>query len=259
MSIRRIKLRTALSGVLLSIAALFPLAGRAQWMEQSISLQAGWNAIYLKVNPAETECAKVFSDTKITQVSWWNRDRLDDGTGSAVTDFCNWYRNSGEPSTFGRVIGGKRYLVKTSAATTIKIKGTPAIPNGKIYLGELNLVGVDASPYSSSDYTTYYEYFTPFLSSLTSPYFYSVNTSNASVVMSVNTAGDLADHDRRWRGDLHGAVADLARFFGGGDGVDLYGGGAFAPDQERHIVHAQNHHQARGFVSAADRAGDISR
>ncbi|MBQ9431475.1 MAG: hypothetical protein IJU44_07980 [Kiritimatiellae bacterium] len=187
MSIRRIKLRTALSGVLLSIAALFPLAGRAQWMEQSISLQAGWNAIYLKVNPAETECAKVFSDTKITQVSWWNRDRLDDGTGSAVTDFCNWYRNSGEPSTFGRVIGGKRYLVKTSAATTIKIKGTPAIPNGKIYLGELNLVGVDASPYSSSDYTTYYEYFTPFLSSLTSPYFYSVNTSNASVVMSVNT------------------------------------------------------------------------
>ena len=54
-------------------------------------------------------------------------DRLDDGTGSAVTDFCNWYRNSAEPSTFGRVIGDKRYLVKASAATTLKVKGTPAI------------------------------------------------------------------------------------------------------------------------------------
>ncbi|MBP5320865.1 MAG: hypothetical protein J6334_07735 [Kiritimatiellae bacterium] len=163
-----------------------PVAVQAQWMEQSIPLSAGWNAIHLKVNPAETACGTVFSDTKVTQVSWWNRDRLDDGTGSAVTDFCNWYRSSAEPSTFGRVIGGKRYLVKASAATTLKIKGTPAIPNGKIYLGEMNLVGLEVPTYSS-DYTTYYEYFTPLNPSLSAPPFFSVNTANASVTLSTST------------------------------------------------------------------------
>ncbi len=165
------------------IAGLLPVAAWAQWMEQSIPLVAGWNAIHLKVNPAETACSTVFSDTKITQVSWWNRDRLDDGTGSAVSDFCTWYRNSAEPSTFGRVIGGKRYLVKTTAATTLKVKGTPAIPNGKIYLGEMNLVGVEVPTYTS-DSTTYFEYFTPFASSLAStPYFF-ISTANESVRLS---------------------------------------------------------------------------
>ena len=165
------------------IAGLLPVAAWAQWMEQSIPLVAGWNAIHLKVNPAETACSAVFSDTKITQVSWWNRDRLDDGTGSAVSDFCTWYRNSAEPSTFGRVIGGKRYLLKTTAATTLKVKGTPAIPNGNIYLGEMNLVGVEVPTYTS-DSTTYFEYFTPFASSLAStPYFF-ISTANESVRLS---------------------------------------------------------------------------
>ena len=85
-----------------AVCAFTALTARAQWMTQRINLVEGWNAIHLKVNPVDTSCATVFSPdaypTAITQVSWWNRDRLDDGTGSAITDFCNWYRSVGEPA-----------------------------------------------------------------------------------------------------------------------------------------------------------------
>lgn len=143
----------------------------AQWMTQRIELSAGWNAVHLKVDPADTRCEAVFSAAAIEEVTWWNRDRLDDGTGSAVTDTCNWYRGStGEANTFSRVMGDQRYLVKASRAFTLDVVGTPAIPKGTVYLGEYNLVGVNAPNLAGSDAPTYYEYFESFPSGSTAWY-----------------------------------------------------------------------------------------
>ena len=165
---------TVVLGVLLATTA------QAQWMTQRINLVKGWNAIHLKVNPVDTSCETVFSpdgySTAITKVSWWNRDRLDDGTGSAITDFCNWYRSGGEPSTFSRVIGDQRYLVYSTAAFALDVVGTPAIPKGTIYLGEFNLVGVNVPNLAGSDAPTYYEYFMPFY--YRSPSWYAVDANN---------------------------------------------------------------------------------
>ncbi len=159
-----------------AVALVLSWTARAQWMTQRINLNAGWNAIHLKVNPVETDCATVFNDAAITQVSWWNRDRLNDGTGSAITDFCNWYRASGEPSTFGRVIGDQRYLVYSEKALTLDVVGTPAVPSGTIYLGEFNLVGVNVPNLAGADAPTYYEYFMPFY--YRSPSWYGVTAAN---------------------------------------------------------------------------------
>lgn len=158
------------------IAVALSFAARAQWMTQRIDLVAGWNAIHLKVNPADTSCAAVFSDARITEVSWWNRDRLGDGTGSAIADFCNWYRATPEASTFARVIGDQRYLVKASGDVTLDVIGTPAIPRGTIYLGEFNLVGLNLNNLAS-DAPTYFEYFAP-LTKTTPATPYYVTTSN---------------------------------------------------------------------------------
>ena len=106
------------------VAAAIVFEAQAQWMTQDIPLVAGWNAVHLKVHPADADCAAVFSDEAITQVSWWNRDRLDDGTGSSITDFCNWYRSSAEPNTFGRVIGDHTYLVYSTAAIPVARSST---------------------------------------------------------------------------------------------------------------------------------------
>ncbi len=144
------------------VALAFPHLARAQWMTQRIALSAGWNAVHLKVYPADARCEVVFSDARIEEVTWWNRDRLDDGTGAAVADTCNWYRGStGEANTFSRVIGDQRYLVKASGAVTLDVVGTPALPKGTIYLGEYNLVGVNAPNLAGANAPTYFEYFEP--------------------------------------------------------------------------------------------------
>ena len=166
--------------LIVAVCALATLTARAQWMTQRINLVEGWNAIHLKVNPVDTSCATVFSPdaypTAITQVSWWNRDRLDDGTGSAITDFCNWYRSVGEPSTFQRVIGDQRYLVYSTRPFALDVVGTPAIPSGTIYLGEYNLVGVNVPNLAGEDAPTYFEYFAPFY--YRSPSWYGVTPAN---------------------------------------------------------------------------------
>ena len=148
-----------LSGVCLSVVCLLSQTGQAQWITQRIPLSPGWNAICLKVTPADTSCAAMFSDAAITQVAWWNRDRLDDGTGSFVTDFCYWYRNGETPSTFGRVIGGQRYLVYSTANRPyFEVVGIPVVPSGTLYLGEPNLVGLNV-PNNASDGPSFMDYF----------------------------------------------------------------------------------------------------
>ena len=160
-----------------------PFIGRAQWMTQDIPLVKGWNAVHLKVNPADTLCSTVFSDSDIEQVAWWNRDRLDDGTGSAVTDFCYWYRDGGTPSTFGRVVGDQRYLIKAKRAFRLSVQGTPVLPSGTIYLGEANLVGVNVPNLAGADAPTYYEYFNPLTEITRSPTYHSVTPANESLLI----------------------------------------------------------------------------
>lgn len=148
-----------LMGFCLSAVCLLPFTGQAQWMTQRIPLVQGWNAIHLKVNPVDKSCATIFSDAAVTQVAWWNRDRLDDGTGSSITDFCYWYRNGETPSTFARVIGDQRYLVYATANRPyFEVVGTPVLPSGTIYLGEPNLIGLNV-PNVTSDPPSFMDYF----------------------------------------------------------------------------------------------------
>ena len=160
-------------------------------MTQRIPLVTGWNAIHLKVNPADSSCSAVFNDAAIDQVAWWNRDRLDDGTGSAVTDFCYWYRDGGTPSSFGRVIGDHRYLVHSTANRPyFEVKGTPAVPVGTIYLGEANLVGVNVPNLAGAESPTYYDYFKQFYNR--SPTWYSVSPANESLLIGNRVAATNA-------------------------------------------------------------------
>ncbi len=177
----------ALSCVVIAL----PFGARAQWMTQRFNLVQGWNAIHLKMNPPDTLCETVFDDAAITKVSWWNRDRLDDGTGSAITDFCNWYRSGGEPSTFQRVIGDKRYLVYCESATTLDVVGTPAIPSGTIYLGEYNLVGVNVPNNAGASAPTYYEYFMPFY--YRTPSWYGVPAEDSSAKVRFSNSALASD------------------------------------------------------------------
>lgn len=174
---------TALKTVAVSFAVCaLSLMARAQWITQRINLKSGWNAIHLKVNPSVTDCASVFSSPNIDEVTWWNRDRISDGTGAAIVDSYNWYRDpsKAEACTFGHVVGDQRYLVHATTTVQLDIIGTPAIPKGTIYLGESNLVGVNVNNLASSGgEPTYYEYFMPFY--YRTPSWYEVSAENTAV------------------------------------------------------------------------------
>lgn len=168
-----------------AVAIMLSQVAKAQWMAQRIELVAGWNAVHLKVNPADARCESVFSDARIAEVTWWNRDRISDGTGTAIVDSYNWYRDpsKAEACTFGRVVGDQCYLVYSTSAVWLDVIGTPAIPRGTIYLGESNLVGVNVNDLASSgNEPTYYEYFRPFY--YRTPSWYEVSPANTTVRLS---------------------------------------------------------------------------
>lgn len=147
------------AAALLLLLGLCPRIAEACWMRQEIPLVEGWNAIHIKVNPIDYGCNAVFGGGGIDQVSWWNRDRRDDGTGTVTADTYAWYAGDVASSTFGAVLGDARYLVHAVAATNLVLLGTPAIPSGKIYLGEANLVGLSIpSGASCSDFFVGFNY-----------------------------------------------------------------------------------------------------
>lgn len=144
---------------LLFFCAFSLLSVRAAWMTQEIPIVAGWNAVHVKVNPYEYGCDKVFAGGVVDQVTWWNFDRRDDGTGSVTSDSYSWYAATPEACTFGRVLGDECYLVHATAATTVRIVGTPAMPRKAVRLGKENLLGMNipsgASQFYCEDYFQY--------------------------------------------------------------------------------------------------------
>ena len=161
----------------LFLACFCPRVCEAVWTTQTIPLKAGWNAVHIKVNPYEYGCDKVFGGGGISQVTWWNRDHRDDGTGTVTADTYAWYANSIEPNTFGAVLGDERYLVCAKAATNLVVFGTPALPRGKVFRGGMNLLGLNAP---NGGQVSLYDYFRYLDGKESSPYS-TVNARNEVV------------------------------------------------------------------------------
>lgn len=104
----------------------------AQWATQTISLQPGWNAVQLLVQPLEDDCALVFSNAPIEQVQWWKKE----GVGEefdldpaelypTLADWRYWFATNVLLSTFGKVQAGECYEILSTNPTPfdLSIKG----------------------------------------------------------------------------------------------------------------------------------------
>lgn len=144
--------------VLLACAAC--TAVQAQWVSQSFTLGAGWNAIYLEVSPAAHLTAAQVLVTQpadaIERVWMWVPPGASDVADQPTSDDTRWRvwipsgdANSVANSTF-RVEGGRTYLIKTTLSggqtATLTIVGTPSGEKQRTLVG-LNLFGfrVDGS------------------------------------------------------------------------------------------------------------------
>lgn len=140
-------------------AGLALLAGtglaHAQWSTQEIPLTAGWNAVHLRVQPAQTDCRSVLTGLPVESVWLWSKrtPRLQFTTDPAQLlprnpDWLFWLPPAHPQAPLGTLFsiqGGRSYLIRLAAdapAITWKVKGTPVLFRRQWLPDALNLTGL---------------------------------------------------------------------------------------------------------------------
>src|SRR4051794_38646892 len=70
---RRVCASRLMAGLLLSVSLWFAPSAGAQWTTQTISLRSGWNAVYLEIQPEQSDCDVLLAGLPIETVWRWNR------------------------------------------------------------------------------------------------------------------------------------------------------------------------------------------
>lgn len=147
----RVRLAAMLPAILLAASA------KAQWTEQSIPLQPGWNAIHLAVDPVSTAPADLFAGLPVE--SAWSFNRSGGGVqyltspSSLIPEDADWlaWFAPGSPeaplSDLQAITGGRAYLVKLggSSPATLTVFGQPSQRRQRYLTDSLNLVGFPVS------------------------------------------------------------------------------------------------------------------
>jgi hypothetical protein len=129
-------------------------AARAQWTNQTISLHAGWNAIFLEGQPEPSDCDTLFAGLPIESVWGWNRQfstvqYIQDPTElvPGQSDWLVWLPRS---SPHGIVVSlsllqaEHAYLIKmpdTASPVTLQISIRPVVRNADWLSSSFNFVG----------------------------------------------------------------------------------------------------------------------
>jgi hypothetical protein len=146
------------------VFVLLLLAGGAcrsfgQWVTQTITLNPGWNAVYLEVQPANPDCDVVFAGVPVESAWFWNRRfssvQFIQDPNQLVPGEPDWltYLPPDHPARATRnlyaIQGAKAYLIKLKAGaaqTVWTIKGTPLVRPPDWLSDSFNFVGFPISP-----------------------------------------------------------------------------------------------------------------
>lgn len=133
---------------------------------QTIELKAGWNAVYLEVDPLDTDPNTLFEGTLIECVANYSGDG---STRQFVSNlsidltraagWLRWYPNSVEHSflsNLGEVYGGQCYLIKTTESFSLKVRGSPVLARMNWIPDAYNFVGFSVA---ESGGPSFYEFF----------------------------------------------------------------------------------------------------
>lgn len=123
---------------------------------QSFSLQAGWNAIWLEVQPTNDVPAVVFDGVPVEQV-WTFRQRLPAVDYIADPTEPVWNRDqwlswvpAAQPESIANSLfaipGQRAYLIKAAAAGTLQVTGTPSLRRARWKPDAFNLCGFPVDP-----------------------------------------------------------------------------------------------------------------
>ena len=138
----------------------------AQWVTQTLSLRQGWTAVFLEVQPNPADCDTLFAGLPIESVWSWN-SRF--STVQYITDpnsllpgQPDWltYVPPGSPNRVAANLftlqGGRPYLIKTTAATTLTLRGQPLIRTIDWLADSFNLAGFYISSNSPPTFASFF-------------------------------------------------------------------------------------------------------
>lgn len=143
----------------------------AQWVTQRISLQPGWNAVQIQVEPEPSLCSQIFSGLPVQSVWLWDRRfttiQFTVDPASLLPQDPDWrlWMPPSDPRAFlnrlSELHGGQSYLVKvaTNAAPfTLAIKGRVRLPKVDWYPHGLNLVGLPVHTNHPPTFTDFFRF-----------------------------------------------------------------------------------------------------
>ena len=114
------------------------LSARGGHVAETLSLSAGWNAVYLESTPDAPAPADFFADLpQVVRVGFYEpsvysslAQIASDGTSIAQKPaaFLVWERGKDADSTLGEMLGGRVYLVYATAAAVKSFYGRPCCP-----------------------------------------------------------------------------------------------------------------------------------
>ena len=142
--------------LLLSLLSLLSLSSFASHISETMTLENGWNAIYLESTPANALCADFFAGSPVVRVASYQSDAYsstrqiaDDGTSidQKPISYHVWLPNDETASTMDSLVGGNVYLIYTTNVWSKTFLGVPAAPRQTWRAtsgdtGFMNLVGV---------------------------------------------------------------------------------------------------------------------
>jgi len=150
-------------------AALFcacAASAPAQWMTQTLTLRQGWTAVFLEVQPNPPDCDTIFAGEPVESAWAWN-SRF--STVQYITDPNSLLRGQPDwltwlpPGSPNRVAanlftlqGGRPYLIKATAATTLTLRGQPLLRSVDWLADSFNLAGAYVSSSSPPNFLSFF-------------------------------------------------------------------------------------------------------
>lgn len=126
-----------------------PAAG--PFRTQAIELEAGWNAVYLEIEPLESDPTALFADTPLEIVAAYFRPvssaEFIDSPNELISrreNWSVWYAPDREDTLLSNlysILGHRSYLIYVEEAFTLSITGIPSLGAAKWHPNAYNLVG----------------------------------------------------------------------------------------------------------------------
>jgi hypothetical protein len=160
-------IRTAVAFALIVLATL-PAPARAAVSEQVITLQPGWNAIYLELQPEQRDIATVFAGLPVASVWRWRPDtsgaQFVRDPGEGLENIEGWFAWFPQPrpdaflTNLYQIEGGTAYLVRLegSQSRQITITGRPLFRPRIWQADAFSLTGLPIDPGNAPSFAEYF-------------------------------------------------------------------------------------------------------